>query len=143
MKINLKYIFYLFLLLVLTSSCSTSIKGYRVQGGSKKRALSYNHYSTKSGSKYNKIKWGSTKQQRKSYKFNYGKYNSFGGKNKKHIFGSDVRFSTRNKSNGPIKGSNRHGIFSWLKKKNPGVPQTRKKKFLHLRLFDSKFNSQR
>ncbi len=95
MTLKTKYIF--FILLFIIYSCTTKIRGYRVQGGSKKRALSFNKYSTGSGSRYGKMRFGSSRQQKKSFKYNYGRINSFGGRNKSgkskySVYGSSISF---------------------------------------------------
>ena len=116
MPLKSKYIVISFLLPVFFSffSCSRTIHGYKIQGASKKRALSFNKYSTKSGSQYRSKEFGTRQQQRKSFKYNYGKYNSFGGKNKKSksfnsVYGSQISFG---KGSGHNKNSkNNFGQF--------------------------------
>ena len=109
MPLKSKYIVILFLLpfFCFLFSCTRTIHGYKIQGASKKRALSFNKYSTSSGSKYRHLEFGTRQQQKKSFKFNYGKYNSFGGKNKKSksfnsVYGSQISFG---KGSGHYKNS--------------------------------------
>ena len=90
--------------LLFLFSCTTSVRGYKINGFSKKRALSSNTYSTRSGSNYGNMGFGSRRQQKKSFKFNYGRYNSFGGKNKKSkrfksVYGSQIAFGDKKHSN--------------------------------------------
>jgi hypothetical protein len=130
MRLNSKYKIVLLLLpfLLFLFSCTTTVRGYKINGTSKKRALSSNTFSTRSGSRYGNTGFGTKKQQKKSFKFNYGKYNSFGGKNKKSktfnsVYGSQIAFGGKRHSNASRNKSvyghqisfgkkSRHGLFS-------------------------------